>query len=31
VLASGNIRYDMSDPTRTIACGGIGAVHLPAR
>ena len=26
-----NIRYEMADRTRAIACGGIGAVHLLAR
>ena len=31
VLAARNIRYEMADRTRAVACGGIGAVHLLAR
>jgi hypothetical protein len=28
MFAAGNIHYDMSDRTRAIGCGGIGAMHL---
>ena len=31
MFAARNIEYDLSDRTRAIACGGIGAVHLLAR
>jgi hypothetical protein len=31
MLAAQNIHYDLSDRTRAVACGGIGAIHLLAR
>src|SRR5665213_3257969 len=31
MLAAKNIRYELADRARGIACGGIGAVHLLAR
>ena len=31
MFAARNSEYDLSDRTRAIACGGIGAVHLLAR
>jgi hypothetical protein len=31
MFAARNIHYDLSDRTRAVACGGIGAVHLLAR
>ena len=31
MFAAANIHYDLSDRTRAIACGGIGAIHLLAR
>lgn len=31
MFAAGNIKYDLADKTRGLACGGIGAMHLLAR
>src|ERR1035441_10867103 len=31
MLAARSIAYDMSDRTRAVSCGGIGAVHLLAQ
>ncbi|MCE9557226.1 MAG: hypothetical protein K8T91_28085 [Planctomycetes bacterium] len=31
MLAARNIRYELSDRDRGLACGGIGAIHLLAR
>ena len=31
MFSAGNIRYDLADKSRAIACGGIGAIHLLAR
>jgi Transposase DDE domain group 1 len=31
LAAAGNIRYELSDRTRAIGCGGIGSIHLLAR
>ena len=31
MFAASNIKYDLADKTRGLACGGIGAIHALAR
>jgi len=31
VLAASNVRYEVADRAKAVACGGVGAVHLLAR
>ena len=31
MFSAGNIKYDLADKTRGLACGGIGGMHLLAR
>ncbi len=31
MFSAGNVKYDLADKTRGLACGGIGAMHLLAR
>ncbi len=31
MFSAGNIKYDLAEKTRALACGGIGAMHTLAR